>query len=75
MFTNFLITYFISTLQPEKEGMDILIDFLNDNSLRLKDMFFRLDKDRSGDISREEFKLGLKEMGILMDSVSNNFGK
>ena len=53
--------------------MDILLDFLKENSLRLKDMFFRLDKDHSGDISRNEFKHGLKEMGILMDSVCIDF--
>ncbi len=46
------------------------MEFLEENALRLKDMFHQFDKDRSGDISRQEFKLGLKEMGILMDSVS-----
>ena len=49
------------------------MEFLQDNSLRLKDMFFRLDKDHSGDITREEFKYGLKEMGIQMDLVMENF--
>ncbi|XP_065070802.1 leucine-rich repeat-containing protein 74A-like [Rhopilema esculentum] len=56
-----------STNEEQKNGMDILMEFLQDNSLRLKDMFFRLDKDHSGDITREEFKHGLKEMGIQMD--------
>ena len=49
--------------------MNILMEFLQENSLRLKEMFSRLDKDKSGDITRTEFKSGLKEMGILMDSV------
>ena len=52
--------------------MDILTEFLNKTSLRLKDMFYRLDKDGSGEISRSEFKHGLKKMRILMTSVSND---
>ena len=50
--------------------MEILIQFIQDNRLRLKDLFFQFDKDHSGDISKEEFKTGLKETGIEMSNVS-----
>ncbi len=55
--------------QPPPSGMEILIQFIQDNRLRLKDLFFQFDKDQSGDISREEFKVGLKETGIEMSEV------
>eukprot|EP00794_Sanderia_malayensis_P005720 gene5720-6420_t len=51
---------------PPPTGMEILIQFIQDNRLRLKDLFFQFDKDQSGDISRDEFKTGLKETGITM---------
>ena len=37
--------------------------------MRLKDLFFQFDKDHSGDITRDEFKAGLKETGIQMSEV------
>ena len=46
----------------------ILIQFIQDNRLRLKDLFSQFDKDHSGDISKEEFKTGLKETGIEMSN-------
>ena len=49
--------------------MAILLDFIKVNRLRLVDWFFRFDKDRSGDISRDEFKAGLKEIGLKMTQV------
>ena len=49
--------------------MAILLDFIKVNRLRLVDWFFRFDKDHSGDISREEFKIGLKETGLKMTQV------
>ncbi|XP_028408840.1 leucine-rich repeat-containing protein 74A-like isoform X2 [Dendronephthya gigantea] len=54
--------------KPEQmpHQMAILLDFIKVNRLRLVDWFFRFDKDRSGDISREEFKVGLKEIGLKM---------
>ena len=49
--------------------MAILLDFIKVNRLRLVDWFFQFDKDHSGDISREEFKTGLKETGLKMTPV------
>ncbi len=49
--------------------MEILIQFIQHNRLRLKDLFFQFDKDQSGDISRDEFKAGLKETGMIMSEV------
>ncbi|KAL9955514.1 hypothetical protein ACROYT_G036848 [Oculina patagonica] len=47
-------------------GMRILLSFIQDNRLRLVDWFNQFDKDHSGGISREEFKIGLKETGLVM---------
>lgn len=47
-------------------GMRILLTFIQDNRLRLVDWFNQFDKDHSGGISREEFKTGLKETGLVM---------
>ena len=51
------------------QQMAILLDFIKVNRLRLVDWFFRFDKDHSGDISREEFKTGLKETGLKLTQV------
>ena len=51
-------------------GMRILLSFIQDNRLRLVDWFNQFDKDHSGGISREEFKTGLKETGLVMTQVS-----
>ena len=48
----------------------MLVQFIQDNRLRLSDLFHRWDKDKSGDISREEFINGLKSAGIKMEPVS-----
>ena len=37
--------------------------------MRMKELFFQFDKDHSGDITRDEFKTGLKECGIKMGEV------
>lgn len=50
--------------------MRILLSFIQDNRLRLVDWFNQFDKDHSGGISREEFKIGLKETGLVMTQVS-----
>lgn len=47
-------------------GMRILLTFIQDNRLRLIDWFNQFDKDHSGGISRDEFKTGLKETGLVM---------
>ena len=53
------------------QQMAILLDFIKVNRLRLVDWFFQFDKDHSGDISREEFKTGLKETGLKMTQVGH----
>lgn len=47
-------------------GMRILLNFVQDNRLRLVDWFNQFDKDHSGGISRDEFKTGLRETGLVM---------
>ena len=64
------ILLFIFKEMPQQ--MAILLDFIKVNRLRLVDWFFRFDKDHSGDISREEFKVGLKETGLKMTQVGRN---
>ena len=50
--------------------MRILMSFIEENKLRLIDWFHRFDKDRSGGISLDEFKKGLKETGLVMTQVT-----
>lgn len=47
----------------------MLVQFIQDNRMRLTDLFFQWDKDKSGDISKEEFLRGLLETGLKMDKV------
>ena len=49
--------------------MEILVQFIQDNRMRVKELFFQFDKDQSGDITKDEFKAGLKECGIKMSEV------
>ncbi|CAH1782503.1 unnamed protein product [Owenia fusiformis] len=42
--------------------------FINDNALRLEDLFVQLDKDKSGDVTLEEMKYGLKNAGLCLTS-------
>jgi hypothetical protein len=56
--------------QEMPPGMRILLSFVQDNRLRLIDWFNQFDKDQSGGISREEFRKGLKETGLVMTTVS-----
>ena len=51
--------------------MRILLNFIQDNRLRLVDWFNQFDKDHSGGISRDEFKIGLRETGLVMTQVAN----
>ena len=57
-------------LQLPPSGIEILVQFIQDQRMRLKEFFFQFDKDHSGDITRSEFKTGLKETGIQMTDVS-----
>ncbi|KAI8511565.1 hypothetical protein Bbelb_106650 [Branchiostoma belcheri] len=52
---------------PPPSAMSILDTFVQENRLRMIDMFRQFDKDQSGDISAEEFKAGLKELGLVVD--------
>ncbi|XP_078676656.1 uncharacterized protein LOC144913685 [Branchiostoma floridae x Branchiostoma belcheri] len=52
---------------PPPSAMSILDTFVQENRLRMIDMFRQFDKDQSGDISADEFKAGLKELGLAVD--------
>jgi len=54
---------------PLPSGMEILVQFIQDNRMRVKELFFQFDKDQSGDITKDEFKAGLKECGIKMSET------
>ena len=65
----------LNLFQEMPPGMRILLSFIQDNRLRLVDWFNQFDKDHSGGISREEFKTGLKETGLVMTQVYFLAGK
>ena len=44
--------------------------FITENADRMEDLFLQMDKDKSGDITLEEFKYGLKDFGLRLTSVS-----
>ena len=44
--------------------------FLKENEDRMEDIFIQMDKDGSGDISLGELKMGLKDFGLRLTSVS-----
>ncbi len=46
--------------------------FLTENQDRMEDIFIQMDKDGSGDISLGELKMGLKDFGLRLTSVSSN---
>ena len=43
--------------------------FITENADRMEDLFLQMDKDKSGDITLEEFKYGLKDFGLRLTSV------
>lgn len=43
--------------------------FISENQHRLEDLFLQMDKSKSGNITLEEFKYGLKDFGIRLTSV------
>ena len=45
--------------------------FISENSDRMEDLFLQMDKDKSGNITLEEFKYGLKDFGLRLTNVSN----
>ena len=44
--------------------------FISENADRMEDLFHQMDKDKSGNITLEEFKYGLKDFGLRLTSVS-----
>lgn len=49
--------------------------FVSDNADRMEDLFHQMDKDKSGNITLEEFKYGLKDFGLRLTSVSMRWGR
>ena len=49
--------------------MEVLVQFIKDNRMRLTDIFFRFDKDRNDKISKVELVKGLMNAGLKMDKV------
>lgn len=45
--------------------------FITDNADRLEDLFNQMDKDKSGDVTLEELKFGLKDFGLRLTSVNS----
>ena len=43
--------------------------FLMENADRMEDLFNQMDKDKSGDVTLEELKYGLKDFGLRLTSV------
>ena len=61
--------YSLFQFQPPSGSMDMLVQFIKDNRMRLTDIFFRFDKDRNDKISKVEFVKGLMNAGLKMDKV------
>lgn len=57
-------------LQISATILTVFERFIKENAHRLEDLFLQMDKDKSGDITLEEFKFGLKDFGIRLTSVS-----
>ena len=49
--------------------MEVLVQFVKDNQMRLTDLFFQFDKDRNDKISKVELVKGLMNAGLKMDKV------
>ena len=49
--------------------------FVVENAERMEDLFNQMDKDRSGDITLEEFKSGLRDFGLRLTSVRKRYLK
>jgi hypothetical protein len=56
------------SVEPEM-GIDIIMKFIEQNKYRLIDLFFKFDKDRSGEVTCKEFKHGVKESNLGMSDV------
>ena len=62
------MSFYEKEVEPEM-GIDLVVKFIQEHRYRLIDLFFRLDKDRSGEVTCREFKRGLKETGLGMSDV------
>ena len=49
--------------------MEVLVQFIKDNRMRLTDVFFRFDKDRNDQITKSELIKGLMSSGLKMNKV------
>ncbi|XP_041354600.1 leucine-rich repeat-containing protein 74B-like [Gigantopelta aegis] len=52
-----------------RDPLEIFMEFIKQNNLRLMDMFTRLDKDKNFSISRLEFERGIKDAEIPLDGL------
>ncbi|EGD72111.1 hypothetical protein PTSG_11549 [Salpingoeca rosetta] len=58
------------SMYPELDDpMEVLDDYVLDNNLRLTDLFFRIDKDRSGKISVDEMVHAVAELGLRLNEI------
>ena len=57
-------------LQINETILTVFERFVTENADRMQDLFLQMDKDKSGDITLEEFKYGLKDFGLRLTSVS-----
>lgn len=59
------------SLQTNGAVLRVFDKFLTDNADRMEDLFNQMDKDKSGDVTLEELKFGLKDFGLHLTSVCN----
>lgn len=52
--------------------MQVLEDFVQSNSLRLVDLFFEIDKDRSGFVTMEEAKMAIATLNLDLNEIQLN---
>ena len=57
-------------LQINATVLAVFDRFLTENSDSMEDLFNQMDKDKSGDVTLEELKYGLKDFGLRLTSVS-----
>ena len=62
------LSFYEKTAEPEL-GIDLIVKFIEQHKYRLIDLFFKFDKDRSGEVTCKEFKHGLKETNLEMSDV------
>ena len=60
----------MSHIQINQTILAVFDRFITENAERLEDLFYQMDKDKSGNITLEEFKYGLKDFGLRLTNVS-----